>query len=104
MERVEINNDLTRSEPIREVRQTKEARTGEATKKKFVAELERRLARKKKKDGNKGKDEIILHDDEKSDEKEKSDDSKKKKNKKKIGEGSVPSPDGLKGKEVDFLA
>jgi len=104
MERVEINNDLTRNEPIREVRQTKDARTGEATKKKFVAELERRLSGKKKKNGSKEKDEIILHDDERSDEEKKSDDGKKKKSKKKNSQGSVPSPDGLKGNEVDLLA
>ena len=104
MERVEINNDLTRSEPIREVRQTKDTRTGETTKKKFVAELERRLSRKKKKNGKKEKDEIILHDDEKSDGTENPDNHKKGKNINKKIKGTVSSPDGLKGKEIDFLA
>jgi|GEM_PF-2661358 len=82
MERVEINKDLTRSEPIREVRQTKDTRTGEATKKQFVAELEEKLARKKKKKRENKKDEIILHDkDEKK--KNKTDFEEKEKNNRK---------------------
>ncbi|UCC78310.1 MAG: hypothetical protein JSW64_08460 [Candidatus Zixiibacteriota bacterium] len=102
MERAEINNDLTRNEPIREVRQTKDARTEETTKKKFVAELERRLSRKKKKDSKNEKDEIILHAEGDSDENENPDkDGKRKKRNKK---GPVSSPEGLKGNEIDFLA
>lgn len=62
IERVEINNDITRNEPIREVRQTNDARTGEATKKKFVAELEKQLSPKKKNDAR--KDEMILKEEE----------------------------------------
>jgi hypothetical protein len=104
MERVEINNDLTRNEPIREVRQTKDARTEETTKKKFVAELERRLSRKKKKDGKKEKDEIIIHADENPEENENPDKDGKKKDKYKNEKAPVSSPDGLKGNEIDFLA
>lgn len=103
MERVEINRDLARSEPIREVRQTKDARTGEATKKQFVAELEQKLARKKKKKREDKKDEIILHDqDEKK--KKKAVEEKGKKDDKKINGQSVPSVDGSKGNEVDYIA
>lgn len=102
MERVEINNDLTRSEPIREVRQTKDARTQETTKKKFVAELERRLSRKKKKNGKDERDEIILHADDSPDKKENPEKEGKRKDKYKKDPAS--SPDGMKGNEIDFLA
>lgn len=75
IERVEINNDITRNEPIREVRQTNDARTGEATKKKFVAELEKQLSPKKKNDAR--KDEMILKEEKNPDEEEDSKDRKK---------------------------
>ena len=104
MERVEINKDLTRSEPIREVRQTKDTRTGEATKKQFVAELEQKLARKKKKKRENKKDEIILHNQEEKKKNKRTIEEKEKNNERKINGQSVPSPDGSKGNEVDYIA
>lgn len=107
MERVEINNDLTRSEPIREVRQTKDTRTGETTKKKFVAELERRLSRKKKKKSEDDKDKIILRDEENKDNDKKDNKSnanKKEKNKDNSGNKPTGSSDSIKGNEIDIVA
>jgi hypothetical protein len=54
MARVEFNNDITRSEPIREVTQINNARASKATKKNYEAELGKRFSRKKKKDAGDG--------------------------------------------------
>ena len=103
MERAEINNDLSRSEPIREVRQTKDSRTSEATKKAFVAELERRLPgdkRKKKKDE---KDEIILREEDSGDESGKGKRGKKKDGDDRKKNKPVP-PVGPEGERIDLIA
>lgn len=104
IERAEINNDLTRDEPVREVRYTKETRTGETTQKEFVAELERRKHKKKKK-GESEKDRIVLHEDDGEAPKgemigQDDENERKAKNENR----PAPSPNGSKGKRVDVLA
>ncbi len=108
IERVEMNNDLARSEPIREVRHTKKGSTGEATKKQFVAELDRKIAEEKKKKKRKNeKDEIILHKDEEEEEtaaEDENDELEEDDEKDKTNGQQTSPPDNIKGKSVDFLA
>lgn len=102
MERVERNDDLTRAEPVREVRQAKENVPGKANKK-FVAELEKKISEEKgRKKQKKEKDEIILHDENESplEEENKEDDNNMHQKK----QAPPPSPDGRRGKKIDVLA
>jgi hypothetical protein len=105
IERVERNNDLTRAEPVREVRQTKESTAGKPNKK-FIAEIEKKISEEKgKKKQKKEKDEIILHDEldenELPPEKDNSDHDDKLHKKSKT---PPPSPDDRRGKKIDVLA
>lgn len=102
IERVERNNDLTRAEPVREVRQTKESTAGKPNKK-FIAEIEKKISEEKgKKKQKKEKDEIILHDENESplEEDDKDDDSSMRQK----NQTPPPSPDGRRGKKIDVLA
>jgi len=102
IERVERNDDLTRAEPVREVRQAKENSPGKANKK-FVAELEEKISEEKnRKKEKKEKDEIILHDEKGSpvEEDKKNDDN----NVHQKNQPPPPSPDGQRGKKIDVLA
>lgn len=102
IERVERNNDLTKAEPVREVRQTKESTPGKANKK-FVAEIEKKISEQKgRKKQKKEKDEIILHDENESPvEKDNKDDDSSIHKKSKT---PPPSPDDRRGKKIDVLA
>ncbi len=103
IERVERNDDLTKAEPVREVRQAKENIPGKPNKK-FVAELERKISEEKgrKKQKKEEKDEIILRDENESplEEDNKDDDN----NMHQKNQTPPPSPDGQRGKKIDVLA
>ena len=105
IERVERNDDLTRAEPVREVRQTKESTAGKPNKK-FIAEIEKKISEEKgKKKEKKEKDEIILHDEQEEDElpaeKDNNDHDNKLQKEKKT---PSPSPDERRGKKIDVIA
>lgn len=98
IERVELNN-LSRTEPVREVTQPRE-NSLEKTDKPFVAELREKISEKKKKKEKK-KDEIILHDEQAPSAEEES-----KEDEPKTDDKQEPSRsnDDSKGNQIDLLA
>ena len=98
IERVDPNN-LSRTEPVREVARPRESSL-EKTDKPFVAELREKISEKKKKKEKK-KDKIILHDEQaqSTEEENKEDEPKTEKQ-----QEPSQSNDDSKGNQIDLLA